>query len=247
MPLAGIGSRFVAVLIDTRLPRGARCPDRPVSHRGAFRRAFNRISFQWGVAIVVFLVFLFNWGYFTLFEAFWNGRTPGRIIAKIPVIQRSGRPIGLFESMARNFIRYGQFHRSMPWRDGGARPNSTSGWAIWPRAPWWCAIGSKIAAVARVRARAHSRGEPPSPRRRLREPQMLVTRGRGDRQALPCRPGGAGRVLRVAAGHARFALPEPANGLLLPSGPNPAWSGLPESAQRHLWRPQRAACGMWPG
>ncbi len=41
-----------------------------------------------------------------LFEAFWNGRTPGKRIARIRVIQRSGRAIGLFESMARNFIRY---------------------------------------------------------------------------------------------------------------------------------------------
>jgi uncharacterized RDD family membrane protein YckC len=107
MPLAGIGSRFVAVLVDTVLwfvgltvlfvlfalflPAIA---------------AFNKISYQWAVAVVIFLVFLFNWGYFTLFEAFWNGRTPGKKIAKIRVIQRSGQPIGLFESMARNFVRY---------------------------------------------------------------------------------------------------------------------------------------------
>ena len=51
-------------------------------------------------------VFLFNWGYFTLFEAFWNGRTPGKRVAKIRVIQRSGRAIGLLESMARNLVRY---------------------------------------------------------------------------------------------------------------------------------------------
>ena len=49
---------------------------------------------------------LLNWGYFTLFEAFWNGRTPGKRVARIRVIQRSGRPIGIFESMARNFVRY---------------------------------------------------------------------------------------------------------------------------------------------
>jgi uncharacterized RDD family membrane protein YckC len=68
--------------------------------------AFSRISGQWAVAIVIFLVFLLNWGYFTLFEAFWNGRTPGKRIARIRVIQRSGRAIGLFESMARNLVRY---------------------------------------------------------------------------------------------------------------------------------------------
>ena len=107
MPLAGIGSRFIALLVDTL-----------IWFAGLFLliflfaffipaiSAFNKFSYQWTVAIVVFLLFLFNWGYFTLFEAFWNGRTPGKKIAKIRVIQQSGRPIGLFESMARNFVRY---------------------------------------------------------------------------------------------------------------------------------------------
>ena len=54
----------------------------------------------------VLSLFLLNWGYFTLFEAFWNGRTPGKRVARIRVIQQSGRAIGIFESMARNFIRY---------------------------------------------------------------------------------------------------------------------------------------------
>jgi hypothetical protein len=49
---------------------------------------------------------LFNWGYFTLFEALWGGRTPGKRVARIRVIQRSGRSIGLLESMARNLVRY---------------------------------------------------------------------------------------------------------------------------------------------
>ena len=68
--------------------------------------AFIRISEQWAVAIVIFIIFLLFWGYFTLFEAFWNGRTPGKRVARIRVIQRSGRAIGLFESMARNLVRY---------------------------------------------------------------------------------------------------------------------------------------------
>lgn len=107
MPLAGIGSRFVAVLVDTLLwGVGLFVLILLFILVAPSIRAFNRLSYQWGVAIVLFLIFLFNWGYFTLFEAFWNGRTPGKKIAKIRVIQRSGRPIGLFESMARNFIRY---------------------------------------------------------------------------------------------------------------------------------------------
>jgi uncharacterized RDD family membrane protein YckC len=107
MPLAGIGSRFIALLVDY-LIWGAGflvlfflvVLILPSIH------AFSKMSAQWAVAVVVFLVFLCNWGYFTLFEAFWNGRTPGKRVAKIRVIQRTGRAIGLFESMARNLVRY---------------------------------------------------------------------------------------------------------------------------------------------
>jgi uncharacterized RDD family membrane protein YckC len=106
MPLAGIGSRFIALLVDYLIW----CAGVivlvvigviviPAVH------AFSSISEQWAVALVLFAVFLVHWGYFTLFEAFWNGRTPGKRVARIRVIQRSGRAIGLFESMARNLVR----------------------------------------------------------------------------------------------------------------------------------------------
>jgi uncharacterized RDD family membrane protein YckC len=107
MPLAGIGSRFIALLVDY-LIWGA-CLVLLVTLSVLLlpaMHAFNVKSAQWAEAIVVFLIFLFNWGYFTLFEAFWNGRTPGKRIARIRVIQRSGRSIGLVESMARNLVRY---------------------------------------------------------------------------------------------------------------------------------------------
>ncbi|HUN83277.1 MAG TPA: RDD family protein [Terracidiphilus sp.] len=107
MPLAGIGSRFIAVLIDTLIWLAAIAVLAVILWMllpGL--GAFSRVSAQWAVAIYLLALFLLNWGYFTLFEAFWNGRTPGKRIAKIRVIQQSGRAIGLFESMARNFIRY---------------------------------------------------------------------------------------------------------------------------------------------
>jgi uncharacterized RDD family membrane protein YckC len=108
MPLAGIGSRFIALLVDyliwfagfTVLLVLLAIFLKPGS------LGVLGIPEQWAVAIVIFLVFLLNWGYFTLFEAFWNGRTPGKRVARIRVIQRSGRAIGLFESMARNLVRY---------------------------------------------------------------------------------------------------------------------------------------------
>ena len=107
MPLAGIGSRFIALLVDTLIwGAGMVVASLLFSFVLPGIGAFSKLSAQWAVAIYVFLIFLFNWGYFTLFEAFWNGRTPGKRLARIRVIQRSGRGIGLFESMARNFIRY---------------------------------------------------------------------------------------------------------------------------------------------
>jgi len=107
MPLAGVGSRFIALLIDMLIWVAGLLVliffvliFMPAIH------AASKISEKWATAIVIFLFFLLNWGYFTLFEAFWNGQTPGKKLAKIRVIQRTGRPIGIFESMARNFIRY---------------------------------------------------------------------------------------------------------------------------------------------
>jgi hypothetical protein len=40
-----------------------------------------------------------------LFEAFWNGQTPGKRLLKIRVIKDSGRQITLFEALARNLLR----------------------------------------------------------------------------------------------------------------------------------------------
>jgi len=107
LPLAGIGSRFIALLVDYLiLIAGLIVLWFLTLLLGPALKSFGRISAQWAEAIVILILFLFSWGYFTLFEAFWNGRTPGKRVAKIRVIQRSGRSIGLVESMARNLVRY---------------------------------------------------------------------------------------------------------------------------------------------
>ena len=107
MPLAGIGSRFIALLVDY-LIWGAAAVVLVIfiAIFGSSIDAFSTLSAKWTAAIILFLIFLVHWGYFTLFEAFWNGRTPGKRVARIRVIQRSGRAIGLIESMTRNLIRY---------------------------------------------------------------------------------------------------------------------------------------------
>jgi uncharacterized RDD family membrane protein YckC len=106
LPVAGIGSRFVALLVDyliwlvviLLLVLVISVVDPSLAR-------FNRIGQKWATALFILIPFLLYWGYFTLFEAFWNGCTPGKRVAKIRVIQRSGRGIGLFESMTRNLLR----------------------------------------------------------------------------------------------------------------------------------------------
>jgi uncharacterized RDD family membrane protein YckC len=107
MPLAGIGSRFIALLVDSLIWFAGILV--LVLFLAIFLpgiASYSPASAEWAFAVVVFILFLLNWGYFTLFEAFWNGRTPGKRVARIRVIQRSGRAIGLIESMTRNLVRY---------------------------------------------------------------------------------------------------------------------------------------------
>ncbi len=107
MPLAGIGSRFIAILVDYLIWGFAFfiffllalvvIP--------AFS-IFGRISANWAIGIALLIVFVMHWGYFALFEAFSNGRTPGKRVAKIRVIHQSGRGINFVEALARNLVRY---------------------------------------------------------------------------------------------------------------------------------------------
>ena len=107
MPLAGIGSRFIAILIDYIIWGAAflvlvlmAAILLPALH------FFGGVSANWAVGIFFLIVFLLQWGYFALFEAFWNGRTPGKRVARIRVIHQSGRGISFVESLARNLVRF---------------------------------------------------------------------------------------------------------------------------------------------
>jgi Predicted membrane protein/domain len=107
MPLAGIGSRFIAIFIDYAIWTVLLVL---VSLVGAIVLPgisfLDRLSVNWAIGILVVLFFLFHWGYFTLFEALWNGRTPGKRLVRIHVIHRTGRAINFLESLTRNLIRF---------------------------------------------------------------------------------------------------------------------------------------------
>jgi len=106
LPLAGIGSRFIAILIDSLILGAALFL---LIFLAAFiLPALNLLgpkSASWGLGIFFLIIFLLFWGYFALFEAFNNGRTLGKRVAKIRVIHQSGRGINFAEALARNLVR----------------------------------------------------------------------------------------------------------------------------------------------
>lgn len=110
-PVAGIGSRFLAIVADTLLQGVAYAAlifvavlivaSAPKIAGGNLSRSGEK----WLVAGLILFHFVLYWGYFTIFETFWNGQTPGKKFFKIRVIKDSGRQITFFESMVRNLIR----------------------------------------------------------------------------------------------------------------------------------------------
>jgi uncharacterized RDD family membrane protein YckC len=109
-PLAGIGSRFLAVLIDT-LIQGAVLILLGLIFMGlglGFRSAGfagSQTAGVWIVAILIFLYFLLMYGYFILFESIWNGQTPGKRLTHLRVIKDSGQPITAIDAVGRNLLR----------------------------------------------------------------------------------------------------------------------------------------------
>ena len=104
--LAGIGSRFLALAFDTLVQilvgivvffTGALI--------GIFASLTSAQSSLWVLALLLLSIFALYFGYFAIFEAIWNGSTPGKRIVGIRVIKDSGRPITPAESVARNLFR----------------------------------------------------------------------------------------------------------------------------------------------
>jgi uncharacterized RDD family membrane protein YckC len=109
-PVAGLGSRGMALLVDTLIQ--AVVVITVLVFMSVVSPDLGRYwvtAGKWIDAIAIFLLFCLYWGYFAVFEIFWNGQTPGKRQAKIRVISGSGRPINVFETIARNFLRVVDF------------------------------------------------------------------------------------------------------------------------------------------
>jgi uncharacterized RDD family membrane protein YckC len=105
-PLAGVGSRFVAMLTDTAIQIVvgfvlffALTLSIPALSRVA------SIASQWVIASMIVGFFVIYYGYFAIFEALWNGQTPGKRYTQLRVMKDDGRPISPYEAIARNLLR----------------------------------------------------------------------------------------------------------------------------------------------
>jgi len=106
-PLAGIGSRFLALAIDTLIESAAFLV---LFLFGLLWIRVGGLAWRpatvWGQAAMVLTGFSIYYGYFAVFESVWNGQTPGKRWMNLRVIQDSGRPLNAFQAIARNMLRF---------------------------------------------------------------------------------------------------------------------------------------------
>ena len=111
--LASIGNRFLAVVIDHFIQYLTMFVvayaflnlSGLTKNNGAEVTEFFQELPKWTLALMIVALFLIFAGYFIFFEWLWNGQTPGKRLLKLRVIRDDGRPITLWEAMARNLLR----------------------------------------------------------------------------------------------------------------------------------------------
>lgn len=110
--LAGLGSRFLAVAIDVGIQvlimagiiwglAYAGTHAAPIPHATKLERS---LAYAF-LSAIIFMVFF---GYFILFEAFWNGQTPGKKLLGLRVVRDGGYPADFSSVALRNIIRVGE-------------------------------------------------------------------------------------------------------------------------------------------
>lgn len=116
--LAGLGSRFLAVMIDLVIQVAIlmaifwgvmllAAQKTPIT-RAVTTPASSKFAESLAIAFFVAIIFLVFFGYFILFEAFWNGRTPGKKVMGLRVVRDGGYPIDFTSAAIRNLIRVGE-------------------------------------------------------------------------------------------------------------------------------------------
>ena len=112
--LAGIGSRFLANMLDSLFQCAIYLALWIVAlivaaliglSAGAFSRSLAAFFAEAEIALALIAAFAILWGYFIWFETRWNGQTPGKRQVGLRVIRDGGYPINIFAAIIRNLIR----------------------------------------------------------------------------------------------------------------------------------------------
>ena len=102
--VAGPVRRALAYLIDLLL-RGVVLLVVALLSTGTLTQASAKAS--WGLGLLI--LFALEWGWNVGFEAFWNGRTPGKRALGLRVVRDGGYPIGFIDAVLRNLLRAADF------------------------------------------------------------------------------------------------------------------------------------------
>jgi uncharacterized RDD family membrane protein YckC len=118
--LAGVGSRFLAAAVDTLIQVTlilllvlALSALGGMALAGGVARPPTDLNPEnasiWLIAVLLLINFLLLWGYHVTFELLWNGQTPGKRACGLRVLRDSGYPLGFFDSVIRNLVRFVDF------------------------------------------------------------------------------------------------------------------------------------------
>jgi len=108
--LAGIGSRFIAGLLDNLIIAAVYLLIFLVmllsNGFDSLRRIAEGPDFtSWSFALLIIVLFLIHWGYFLFFELVMNGQSPGKRAMRLRVVKEGGSPIGVVDLVIRNLLR----------------------------------------------------------------------------------------------------------------------------------------------
>lgn len=116
--LAGLGSRFLALVIDQVIQIlvllaifygvFSAALRLPATH-GVVNTQAEKIASALVIAAIIAAVFTIFFGYFIIFETLWNGKTPGKWALSIRVVRDGGYPVDFGAAVIRNLIRVGEF------------------------------------------------------------------------------------------------------------------------------------------
>lgn len=112
--LAGLGSRFLALAIDMAIQIAILVAifygifligtHAPSTHKPVHDSATESAA----IAFIVAIIFLVFFAYFIIFEAYWNGQTPGKRLMHLRVVRDGGYPLDFAGSAIRNLVRVGE-------------------------------------------------------------------------------------------------------------------------------------------